>query len=138
MTKNSRQKLKYLDNKKSFSGEVKSILHHFSRASSCQKMSQTCECAFKVRQDSYLTICVFLISTNTLSLFFVKLVMHNLSGITVRYSLKSLESIPSWFFSVCPKLLLTWRKAYLTQLYMINAAGSNCPVISYYLDSPRT
>ena len=29
MTKKSRQKFKYLDNKKSFSDEMRSILHHF-------------------------------------------------------------------------------------------------------------
>ena len=47
MTKKSGQKLKYLENKKSFSGKIKSIFHHFFRAFSCQKLSQTWESAFK-------------------------------------------------------------------------------------------
>ena len=38
MPKNLRQKIKYLENEKSF--------HHFLRAFSCQKLSQTWECAF--------------------------------------------------------------------------------------------
>ena len=46
MTKKSRQKLKYLENKKSFWGEIKSIFH-FQRDFNCQKLSQTWECAFK-------------------------------------------------------------------------------------------
>ena len=47
MTKKSRQKLKYLENEKSFLGETKSIFHYFWRAFiSCQKPSQTWECAF--------------------------------------------------------------------------------------------
>ena len=29
MTKNSRQKLKYLESKKSFQGEIKNIFHYF-------------------------------------------------------------------------------------------------------------
>ena len=45
MTIKSRQKLKYLENKKSFLLELKSIFHHFF---SSQKLSQTWECAFKV------------------------------------------------------------------------------------------
>ena len=32
ITKNSRQKLKYLENEKRFYGELKSIFHHFQRA----------------------------------------------------------------------------------------------------------
>ena len=44
MTKISRQKLKYFENEKSFWGEIKSISHHFQRAFSCQKLSQTWEC----------------------------------------------------------------------------------------------
>ena len=46
MTKKSRQKLKYLKNEKRFYGEIKSIFHHFKRAFSCQKLSQTWEWAF--------------------------------------------------------------------------------------------
>ena len=46
-TKNSRQKFKYLENKKSFQGKIKSIFHHFQKAFSCQKLSQTWQCAFK-------------------------------------------------------------------------------------------
>ena len=42
----SRQKLKYLENEKSFWGEIKSIFHHFKRAFSCQKLYQTWESAF--------------------------------------------------------------------------------------------
>ena len=45
MTIKSRQKLKYLENKKSFLVEIKSIFHHFF---SSQKLSQTWEFAFKV------------------------------------------------------------------------------------------
>ena len=47
MTKRSRQTLKYLENKKSFWGEIKCFFHHFYRAFSCQKLSQTWEYAFK-------------------------------------------------------------------------------------------
>ena len=32
MNKNSRQKFKYFENEKSFSGEIKSILYHFKKA----------------------------------------------------------------------------------------------------------
>ena len=47
MTKKSRQKLKDLDNEKSFQGEIKRIFHHFSMAFSYQKWSQTFDYAFK-------------------------------------------------------------------------------------------
>ena len=47
MTKMSRQKFKYLENKKSFWSEIKNIFHHFKRVFSCQKLSQTLEWAFK-------------------------------------------------------------------------------------------
>ena len=47
MTKKSRQKLKYLENGKSFWGEIKSIFHRFQRIFSCQRSSQTWDCAFK-------------------------------------------------------------------------------------------
>ena len=40
-TKKSKQKLKYLENEKSFWGEIKSIF--------CQKLSETKECIFKSR-----------------------------------------------------------------------------------------
>ena len=40
MTKTSRQKGKYLENKKSFGDEIKNIFHHFQRAFSGQKLSQ--------------------------------------------------------------------------------------------------
>ena len=46
-TKKSRQKLKYLENKKSFWGELKSFIHRFWRAFNCQKLTQTCERAYK-------------------------------------------------------------------------------------------
>ena len=52
MTKRSRKKLKYLENKKSFWGEIKSIFHNFERLFSCQKLSQTWDCAFNVRSVS--------------------------------------------------------------------------------------
>ena len=42
------------------------------------------------------------------------------------------------FFSVCRKLLLTWRKVYVTQQNITNDVGSNCHVISYYLNSSYT
>ena len=48
MTKMSRQKLKYLENKKSFWREIKSIFHHFKRTFSCRNLSQTWQCAFKI------------------------------------------------------------------------------------------
>ena len=41
MNKNSEQKLKYLNNRESFKGKVKSVYYHFVRASCCQKFSQT-------------------------------------------------------------------------------------------------
>ena len=41
ITKNSKQKFKYLENKISFYFEIKSIFHHFQRAFSCPKLSQT-------------------------------------------------------------------------------------------------
>ena len=40
-SKKSEQKLKYLQNKKSFLGEIKSIFHYFYRAFSCTKLSKT-------------------------------------------------------------------------------------------------
>ena len=46
-TKNVRQIVKYLENEKSFWDEIKNIFYHFWSAFSCQKLSQTWECAFK-------------------------------------------------------------------------------------------
>ena len=46
MTKKSRQKPKYLEKAKSFWEEIKRIFHHFYRAFSWQKLSQTWECTF--------------------------------------------------------------------------------------------
>ena len=43
----SRQKLKYLENEKSFLGEMKSNFHHFQTDFRCQKVFQTWECLFK-------------------------------------------------------------------------------------------
>ena len=51
MTKKSRQKFRYLENKKSFWCEIKSIFHHLLRAFSCQELSQTWECTFKYSTD---------------------------------------------------------------------------------------
>ena len=48
MTKNSRQKLKYLENKKSFYDEIKGIFHNFQLASICQKLPRTWEFTFKI------------------------------------------------------------------------------------------
>ena len=48
MTKNSRQKLKYLENKKSFYDEMKGIFHNFQLASICQKLPRTWEFTFKI------------------------------------------------------------------------------------------
>ena len=48
MTKKWKKKSKYLENKKSFKGEIKSIFHLFERAFRCQKLSQTLECAFNI------------------------------------------------------------------------------------------
>ena len=39
-----------LENEKSSWGEIKSIFHHFNKAFSCQKLSQTWECTFKRRK----------------------------------------------------------------------------------------
>ena len=47
MTKKSREKFKYLDNEKSFLGEIKSMFHFFKRVFRCQKLPQTLEYAFK-------------------------------------------------------------------------------------------
>ena len=47
MTKKSRQKLKYLENEKSFWGEIRSTLYHFWRSFNSQKLSQIGQCAFK-------------------------------------------------------------------------------------------
>ena len=44
--KSSEQKLKYLKNEKVIYGEKKIIFRHFKRTVSCQKLSQTWECAF--------------------------------------------------------------------------------------------
>ena len=49
ITKMPIQKFKYLENKKSFKGEIKNIFHLFKRAFRCQKLSQTLECVFKER-----------------------------------------------------------------------------------------
>ena len=49
LTRKSRQKFKYLENKKSFYVEIKSIFHHFKRAFCSQNLSQTLECAFKTK-----------------------------------------------------------------------------------------
>ena len=42
------------------------------------------------------------------------------------------------FLSVCPKLLPTGGKVYVTQHSMNNAAGSNCRLIYYNLNSSYT
>ena len=47
MTKKSRTKPKYLENKNSFWVEIKSIFHHFQRAFNRQNLPQTWECALK-------------------------------------------------------------------------------------------
>ena len=52
ITKKTRQKLKYLENEKSFYSEIKKNFHHFKRTFSCQKLSQTLECAFNARAMS--------------------------------------------------------------------------------------
>ena len=41
VTKNSRQKFKYLENEEGFLNEIKSVFHHFYRVFICQKLSQT-------------------------------------------------------------------------------------------------
>ena len=45
MMKKSRQKFKYLENKKTFWGDIESLFHH-KGALSCQKLSQTWEYTF--------------------------------------------------------------------------------------------
>ena len=53
MTKKSRQKYKYIENKKSFYLRgIKKIAHHFWRTSSCRILSQTWECTFKQRSQA--------------------------------------------------------------------------------------
>ena len=52
MTKKSRQKLKYLENKKNCSDEIKSIFHHFERA--FNKVSTTNFLEVKVRLLKYI------------------------------------------------------------------------------------
>ena len=47
MTKKLRQEFKYLENEKSFQGELKSIFHLFKRAFRWQKLSQILQCTFK-------------------------------------------------------------------------------------------
>ena len=42
--KKLRKQFKYLENKRSFSGEIKCIFHHFYRGFSLQRLSQTWEC----------------------------------------------------------------------------------------------
>ena len=49
LARKSRQKFKYLENKKSFYVEIKSIFHHIKRAFCSQNLSQTLECAFKTK-----------------------------------------------------------------------------------------
>ena len=46
MTKKSRQKIKYLENKKSFWDKIKNIFLRSWRAASCQNLSRTLEYAF--------------------------------------------------------------------------------------------
>ena len=46
-SKKSEQKFSYLNNKKSFLGEIKNIFHHFWKTFTCQKLSQTRGCVFK-------------------------------------------------------------------------------------------
>ena len=52
VTKKSRQKFKYLENEKSFWGEIKIIFHQFWRAFNCQKLFKTWECALKLLSGS--------------------------------------------------------------------------------------
>ena len=55
MTKKSKQKFDYLENEKSFLGEIKSIFYLFYRVFKCQKLSQTLEWAF-----NYFGICIYM------------------------------------------------------------------------------
>ena len=41
------QTVQYLQNKQRFQGKIKSIFHHFLRAFTCQKLSQTWKCVFE-------------------------------------------------------------------------------------------
>ena len=66
MTRTSRQKIRYLENKKSFCGEIKSIFQHFKKAFSCQKLSQTWECACNTRASLRNISCVLLNLTRIL------------------------------------------------------------------------
>ena len=61
MTEKPRQKLRYLENEKSFLVEIKSSYHHFSRAFSCQKLSPTWESAFK--NSCHLVLSCFITAT---------------------------------------------------------------------------
>ena len=55
MTKNLRQKIKCLENEKSFYSEIRSIFHHFYRAFSCQKMSEAWKCT--INAEAYSELC---------------------------------------------------------------------------------
>ena len=50
VTKKPRQKLKYLEKKKSYWSEIKSVFHQFWRVFSCQKLFQTWQYTFKYYQ----------------------------------------------------------------------------------------
>ena len=59
MTRKSRQKLRYLENEKSFQGEIKSNFHHFQTDLSCQKLFQTIECSFKLFLVAFISLIRF-------------------------------------------------------------------------------
>ena len=61
--KSQDKNFKYLENKKSFWGEIKSIFHNFQRAFSCQKLSQTWKYTFKALPSSTCSLLNFEVSS---------------------------------------------------------------------------
>ena len=80
ITKKSRQKLKYLENGKSLSGEIK-------KPFSCQKLSQTWECAFK--QISYMILLPLLLTSNIFFNWVVGKSMFKVNNKDVRTTLRN-------------------------------------------------
>ena len=118
MTKKSRQKLKYLENEKSFWDEKKSIFNHFWRAFCCQKLPQTWEFAFKGLTINLLENLKSKSKLNNQSVIYLsppKNVIQefplNCRGILSSYKPGQQPNIfPFWrwintFFSICAKIL---------------------------------
>ena len=76
ITKIWRQKLKNVENKKSFWYEIRNIFHNFCRACRCQKLSQAC--AFNVSWKLCLNLCSRKWSTRTLTISLIPLLFSQL------------------------------------------------------------